>query len=71
MPFDDEDQRRAYWETVEEDRPEVLDEDLDKPMSDDLFQWCMEVNRISLNAAILGRDCRRQINNCKLVMEEF
>ena len=39
MPFDDEDQRRAYWEAVEEDRPEDLAEDLDQPMTDNVLQW--------------------------------
>jgi hypothetical protein len=42
MPFDDEDQRRAYWECVEEDRPEQLEEDLDKPMTANVLQWVME-----------------------------
>ena len=36
----DEDQRRAYWESIEEHRD--LDEDLDAPMSDKLIQWIME-----------------------------
>ena len=42
MLFDDEDQRRAYWEAVEEDRPDDLAEDLDAPMTDNVLQWCME-----------------------------
>jgi hypothetical protein len=42
QPFDDEDQRRAYWECVEEDRPEQLEEDLDKPMTANVLQWVME-----------------------------
>jgi hypothetical protein len=40
--FDDEERQKAYWECVEEDRPDVLEEDLDQPMSDDLLQWVME-----------------------------
>lgn len=41
MDDDDEDQRRAYWECIEEDYPERLEEDLDKPMTDELIEWIM------------------------------
>lgn len=36
----DEDQRRAYWESLEDQRD--LKEDLDAPMSDQLIQWILE-----------------------------
>jgi hypothetical protein len=42
MPFDDEDRQKAYWEAVEEDRPDDLQEDLDKPMTAAVLQWVME-----------------------------
>jgi hypothetical protein len=32
-------QRLAYWECVEEDRPEELEELVDEPLSDETLQW--------------------------------
>ena len=32
-------QRLAYWECVEEDRPEELEELVDAPLSDETLQW--------------------------------
>jgi len=32
-------QRLAYWECVEEDRPEELEELVDTPLSDETLQW--------------------------------
>jgi hypothetical protein len=42
MTITDEDRQRAYWECVEEDRPEELEEDLDLPVTDEVLQWIME-----------------------------
>lgn len=39
MEYDDEDQRRAYWECVEEDRPEELEELVDMPLSESTLDW--------------------------------